>query len=52
MGLVAFFFSWGLVGAVAVVVAVGQVMVQMWVSLSSHQDTNQNIKLNKNQEVP
>ena len=27
MGLVAFFFSWGLVGAEAVVVVVGQVMM-------------------------
>ena len=54
MGWVASFFSWGLAGARAVVVAVGQLMcwVQMCPSLSSLQDANQNIELNKNQKYP
>ena len=56
MGLVALFFSWGLAWDEAVVVAVGQVMVQgSNVSFSVfHQDAiaNQSTKLNKNQKYP
>ena len=46
----ALYFSWGLAGAKAVLVAVWHVMVKCVLSL--HQDTNQNIKLSKNQKYP
>ena len=52
MVLVVFFFSRELTGAVAGVLAIGQVLGSGVSFLCGNHDEDQNIKLNKNQKYP